>query len=512
MGEPAASRASVELSGPEVAWGKAGGAWPLADVPELTASGLRSACLELCRSGARLSALCALGPPGERQLWAVVADDVRGRVGLAKSRLGPGEAFPSVTSELPQAQAFERELIEAGVAVEGHPWPKALRRHRTLEELGGRTSEAPPHPFFQVEGPGIHEVAVGPVHAGIIEPGHFRFQCHGEKVLSLEIQLGYQHRGAEELLMRSPPPRRLSVAESIAGDTAVGHALAYCAALEALSGVEPPQGAQLLRGVALELERLHNHVGDLGALCNDVGYLPGASWFGRLRGEMLNALMELSGNRFGRGLLLPGGVRFGATPDQRRRLLARLPLLERDLRATARLTFDSASVASRFDHTGVLSRELAAELGLVGPAARASGRDLDLRRDHPAGIYRSVKVVPAVLSSGDVHARAMVRWLEVERSLAFVQERLEKSPERGLSEELPGLRPSSVAVSMVEGFRGEILHLAVTDSSGAIAGYKVVDPSFHNWFGLAMAMRGNHISDFPLCNKSFNLSYAGHDL
>jgi hypothetical protein len=248
--------------------------------------------------------------PG-RVLLAVLADDKRQRLCLLCTGFPLVNRYPALTPDLPQAQAFEREILEEhGLVPDGHPWLKPLRRHADLEGLGDARVVPDGYPFFRVEGPGIHEVAVGPVHAGIIEPGHFRFQCHGETVLHLEIQLGYQHRDAQALLLRSSPARRLVIAETIAGDTSVGHALAYCMALEGLTGTTPPPQAEAMRGIALELERTANHVGDLGALCNDVGYLPGASWFGRLRGEFLNLSLEICGSRFGRGLVIPGGVRF----------------------------------------------------------------------------------------------------------------------------------------------------------------------------------------------------------
>jgi Ni,Fe-hydrogenase III large subunit len=306
---------------------------------------------------------------------------------------------------------------------------------------------------------------------------------------------------------------------------AVGHALAYCMAVEGLGNVEPPLYAHAVRGIALELERLSNHVGDLGGLCSDIGYLPGASWFGRLRGEFLNLLLELSGNRFGRGLVKPGGVRFGLSPEQRKDFLARLARAERDLRDTAQVAFSSPTVGSRFEQTGVVPREDAETLGLVGPVARASGCDRDVRRDHPFGIFRFAHIPVALADSGDVMARALVRWLETQRSMTFLREQLNELPEESLSADIPEqnlrgghrgpalpLAPESLVVSMVEGWRGEILHVAVTSAHGNLSGYKIVDPSFHNWFGLTLAMRGNQISDFPLCNKSFNLSYAGHDL
>jgi Ni,Fe-hydrogenase III large subunit len=500
-------------------WTRNGFAVARANVPDVSVADFRKLCVDICSQGGRLAALCTLpvtrqDPEEKPEILAVLADDARGSVGLLATHVPDGRRYSALSTELPQAQAFERELFEDhGIRPDGHPWLKPLRRHADLEARPGNGGMgAPAHPFFRVEGSGIHEVAVGPVHAGIIEPGHFRFQCSGETVHHLEIQLGYQHRGAEALILESSPARRLAVAESIAGDTAVGHALAYCAALEALAGVELPLYAQALRGIALELERLSNHVGDLGALCNDIGYLPGASWFGRLRGEFLNLLMELSGNRFGRGLVKPGGVRFGLSAEHRSGFLARLAKADRDLRDTAQVTFNSTTVGSRFEHTGVVTREVAEALGLVGPAARASGCDRDVRRDHPSGIFRFAHIPVAFSESGDVMARALVRWLETQRSMTFLREQLNELPPESLSISVPLLAPESLVISMVEGWRGEIVHLAVTSADGQLAGYKIVDPSFHNWFGLTLALRGNQISDFPLCNKSFNLSYAGHDL
>ena len=526
-------------------WTRNGMAVARADIPDVPLAPFRRSCIEACSKGVRLAALFALpaesrDPEAKQEILAVLADDARGAVGLLATRVPDSRRYPALSTELPQAQAFERELFEDhDIRPEGHPWLKPLRRHADLEARPG--SDIPggaPHPFFRVEGSGTHEVAVGPVHAGIIGPGHFRFQCHGEIVDHLEIQLGYQHRGAEALLLRSSPARRLAVAESITGDTSVGHALAYCMAIEALANVEAPLYAQAVRGIALELERLSNHVGDLGALCNDVGFLPGASWFGRLRGEFLNLLVELSGSRFGRGLIKPGGVRFGLSAEQRTDFLARLARAERDLEDTAQVTFHSNTVGSRFEHTGVVTREAAEALALVGPVARASGCDRDVRRDHPFGMFRFAHIPVAFVESGDVMARALVRWLETQRSNTFLLEQLKELPPESLSVAIPGqdlreepggppshrnprggpggpaspLAPESLAVSMVEGWRGEIVHVAVTSADGGLAGYKIVDPSFHNWFGLSMALRGNQISDFPLCNKSFNLSYAGHDL
>jgi Ni,Fe-hydrogenase III large subunit len=302
------------------------------------------------------------------------------------------------------------------------------------------------------------------------------------------------------------------MAESIAGDTSIGHALAYVKALESLSGRPPAARAMALRGVALELERIANHVGDLGALANDVGFLPTASYCGALRADFLNAVAEICGNRFGRGLLVPGGVRFDLGVAEARALAARVRASFENARAAAALMFEAPSVRARFEGSGTVSRSTAIELGLVGPAARASGVDRDVRRDHAFGIYRFVHVPVTTADGGDVLARALIRLLEAERSAEFVASQLENLPEGEIRGEAGPLAPRSLVVSLVEGWRGEIAHVALTDERGRFERYKVKDPSFHNWFGLAMALRDGQISDFPLCNKSFNLSYAGHDL
>ncbi|MGA7742277.1 MAG: NADH-quinone oxidoreductase subunit C [Polyangia bacterium] len=480
-------------------------------IPLTAVETFRRAIKENCAAGARLTAMVVL-PDGDGIL-AVLADDGRGVLHLLRTPVPADRRYPALTPELPQAQAFEREILEEhGIVPEGHPWAKPLRRHADLEVPAQTDASSDPYPFFRVEGAGLHEVAVGPVHAGIIEPGHFRFQCHGETVLHLEIQLGYQHRGAEALLLRSSPARCLAIAETIAGDTSVGHGLAYSTALEALTGSVPPPQAEAMRGIALELERLANHVGDLGALCNDVGYLPGASWFGRLRGEFLNLSLEMCGSRFGRGLVIPGGVRFDLPVADRETFLARLQAAGTDLRHIADVVFQTPAVVSRFEGTGVVMTAMAQTLGLVGVAARASGCNRDVRRDHPVGIFCRTSIEPAAASSGGVMARAQIRRREAESSIALVRQQVEALPEGARAVALGNARPHALAVTLVESWRGEIAHVAATDDKGKLALYKIVDPSFHNWLGLAMAMRGGQISDFPLCNKSFNLSYAGHDL
>lgn len=488
-------------------------------VPVLSPDDFRETVLQTCERGGRVAALFGQPQPGGAvRLWVVLAQDAAGQLELCAADVC--ESYRALTPDCTQAQWFEREIAEQwGVKPEGHPWLKPIRFHpsyRPGKDAWGRDAQAPIEPcmtdFFRVEGDEIHEVAVGPVHAGIIEPGHFRFQCHGEHVFHLEISLGYQHRGVECALVGGPTKRTIPYMETLAGDTTIGHTLAHCEAVEALAGCRVPARAQVLRAVALELERLANHTGDLGALANDIGYLPTASYCGRIRGDFLNMTALLCGNRFGRGMVRPGGVLFDLEDARRADLLKRLAAAEADVTNAVNLLWNTSSVRARFENAGPVSRETALELDLVGVAARASGLERDVRAQFPSGLYRFAQVHVAGDSAGNVFARAYVRWLEIQRSIAFIQEQLRTLPSEPLRSEVGQLATDSVVVALSEGWRGEICHVAITDDAGKFARYKIVDPSFHNWMGLALAMRDQQISDFPLCNKSFNLSYCGHDL
>jgi Ni,Fe-hydrogenase III large subunit len=491
----------------------------LSEIPIITVGEFRDTVLTAVAEGGRLAAL--FGHPSEKdtvQLFAVLAYGSTGMLAVTSTVVT--DTYPALTSDCAQAHWFEREIAEQwGVRPQGHPWLKPIRFHdayRSGYALWPHTLGHPPVPsvtdFFQVQGQDVHEVAVGPVHAGIIEPGHFRFQCHGEEVFHLEISLGYQHRGVERMLVGGPTKRTIHYMETLAGDTSIGHATAYCHTVEALTGCRVPVRAQMVRAIALELERLANHTGDLGALAGDVGYLPTASYCGRIRGDFLNLTALLCGSRFGRGLVRPGGVGFEVEATRIVQCRERLERAVSDVTGAASLLWETPSVLARFEETGIVSPETCDALGLVGPAARACGVERDVRHDFPSGIFRFAHLPVATWHTGDVFARAYVRWLEIQRSAAFIHEQLAAVPD-GPSHEAVGVLPARhFVVSLVEGWRGEICHVAMTDAEGHFSRYKVVDPSFHNWMGLAMALRTQQISDFPLCNKSFNLSYCGHDL
>jgi Ni,Fe-hydrogenase III large subunit len=477
---------------------------PWAEVPEWPAAEFIAATAAGLERGGRLCAFFGVPEGAATRLVAVLAYDADNA--LVVGRSAPvAKSFPALTPAHPQAHMFEREIWEQhGLVPAGHPWLKPVRGQNGNQPAVGE--------FFAVAGGEIHEVSVGPVHAGIIEPGHFRFQCHGEEVLHLEIALGYQHRGVEAALGGGPHRATLSQMETVAGDTTIGHATAYATVLEALAGAEAPLRAQWLRAVALELERLANHTGDLGALAGDVAFLPTSAACGKIRGDFLNLTARLCGNRFGRGLVRPGGCKTDLEPERALPLLEHLRAALADVAEAAEWMWEANAVRARFEATGTVSHRQAEELGLVGVAARASGLVRDVRFDHPAGWHRFAQMPVSTWPDGDVFARARVRWLEIRRAGRFLGEQLAAPPEGGIWEPVASPAPDTLAVALVEGWRGEICHVALTDGAGKFRRYKIVDPSFHNWAGLALALRRQAISDFPICNKSFSLSYCGFDL
>ena len=488
---------------------------PLAEVPIVSLAVYRDHLRhELEHRNAVLSAL--FGVPGAAQslrLYAAVSDGRLGSIQVLGTDVG--DCYPALTPDIPSAHWFERELAEQwGIVPEGHPWLKPIRFHRSYRDGHDAWDRAVADPmlpgvqphgtdYFQVRGDEIHEVAVGPVHAGVIEPGHFRFQCHGEQVFTLEIELGYQHRGIEQHLVGGPDRRTLHYMETLAGDTSIGHATAYCQALEGLSGAEVPWRGQLIRAVSLELERLANHTGDLGALAGDVGYLPTLSYCGRIRGDFLNA----TGSPLRQSLWPrhdPSGwrwLRSGCSPDR---------AIATEITGSASRRIGCSRIALEFViRHGAVRRNRRTAIG-HGPYAGnrgAGGQGIRPRPRRAAEIFppdisdsRSCRYRPGIRAT-PLPVPSSDTW-KSNAPANFSARAGRNYPRHGPSPAAP-LRGDSIVVTLVEGWRGEICHVALTNAEGNFAHYKVVDPSFHNWIGLAMSLRDQQISDFPLCNKSF---------
>ena len=463
----------------------------------------------LLREGARPVALFGRSDGDGIRVWLAVAAGSTGELLLNSTLFAAhnSRAYAAFSYDLPCMNYFECELYEqTGIVPERHPWLRPVRSGNSWRHNGT------PYSFYRIEGEEVHEVGVGPVHAGVIEPGHFRFQCHGEEILHLEIQLGYQHRGVEELLPRQKPAQQLVLVESIAGDSVVAHTTAFCSALEALAGFSPSLRDQAVRGIAAELERIAMHLSTLSGIATDIGFALPAAAFGALRTAVINLTAEICGSRFGRGWIIPGGVRFDLDDTLVNRthhvlndVLAKFPDIEA-------LLFNAPSALARMEDTGVVNIEQACAIPLVGLAARACGVSVDVRTDFPYGIYRYSSIPSPTLESGDVYARAKLRAIEVRNSIDFIFEQLDNLPAAKPKQLLLDLAPNAFTIALIEGHRGEIAHVLFTDADGQISQAKIKDPSFHNWQGVAVAVRENGISDFPLCNKSFDLSYAGHDL
>ena len=459
-------------------------------------------------SGARLLTLFGR-VVGDEVLTTALLQDPDGVLRVLRGCAQHGQSFASLTTRHPAAQMFERELWEqTGLQPQGHPWLKPVRYQ------GARQQRMHEHPFFTVRGPEVHEVGVGPIHASVIEPGHFRFMCHGEKVHHLEIQLGYQHRRIEAQLLTRPPLGLSPLAESIVGDSSVAYTWGYCAAVEALSATPVSVGASAVRGVALELERIAMHLATLNGLATDIAFLQGGASYGRLRTAIINASMRVCGSRFGRGWLRPGGVRCAIDDALRQDLLTTLAAFARDLAQVNTLMLEARSVQSRFQGVGVVSVKAAQDTGMSGPVARASGVAFDTRVSLAGAPYVEHPLALMTETSGDCWARMKLRMREIDESLRWLGAVLQSSPRADpvtLALAAP-LAPDHLCVSITEGFRGPVIQALETGANGQLVHYKVQDPSLQNWFGLALAVRDNEISDFPICNKSFDLSYCGNDL
>ncbi|MBI5384861.1 MAG: NADH-quinone oxidoreductase subunit C [Verrucomicrobia bacterium] len=429
----------------------------------------------------------------------------------------------SVTNAIPAANWQEREIQDLfGIRLVGHPNPRRCALHDDWPEVYPLRkdfdlhSQLPPfmgerHKFREVEGEGVFQVPVGPVHAGIIEPGHFLFSVAGEPVLYLQLRMFYVHKGIEKLFESLPIPHCVRLAESISGDSSVAHATAFCHAVERAAGVEPPPRARALRTICLELERLYNHIADIGAICTDVAFVTAHMHAMRLKERILRVNEELTGNRLLRGMACPGGVRFDFDAGQLRALAQLVDELERQFNDLSELTRGNSGLRDRLETTGVLTPKVARDLGVVGIAGRASGFDHDLRRDVPHDFYDQVQFTVPVLTGGDVQCRFDVRRDEVVQSFAILRQVMAKLPAGPIAVPLGEVPADRVALGYVEGWRGEIFHWIHTAPGNRLARCKVKDPSLQNWPALSEAILGNIIPDFPVVNKSFNLSYSGTD-
>ncbi|WP_328935107.1 MULTISPECIES: NADH-quinone oxidoreductase subunit C [unclassified Streptomyces] len=489
-------------------------------VHDVPAAELPKRAETLLREGYRLALVAAHHDENAvRLVYLFVSGPPDTRIEL-HVRLDPGHPeVPSLAHLSFPAGRFEREMHDLhGIVPLDHPQPRRLVRHfhwpKGWYPMHPDAGDPPafgepegPYPFLEVTGDGVYEIPVGPVHAGIIEPGHFRFSVVGESILKLKARLWFVHKGIEKLFQGRSVAAGLPLAERISGDTAVGHALAYCLAVEEATGAAVPEQAQCARALLLELERLHNHVADLGMLCNDVGHGILNAHAQRVREQLLRLNDTVTGHRLLRGGVIPGGSALRTLPSR-----TQLEAIGDDIRDIVRLALGHSTVHDRFTGTAILRNEAARDIGCLGYVARASGLNQDARIAHPFAPHGHPVNVP-VHTSGDVLARFLVRAEEIDASLALIRE-LRDCVATG-----PVLGPAPAAgagprsgVGLVEGWRGTIATRVELAADGTLKRVKPVDPSFFNWPALPVALSDTIVPDFPLTNKSFNLSYAGNDL
>ncbi|MBZ3913694.1 NADH-quinone oxidoreductase subunit C [Streptomyces acidiscabies] len=459
-------------------------------------------------SGLRVVYVFVAGPPDTRTELHVLLDPDHPEV-------------PSLASLSFPAGRFEREMHDLfGITPTGHPLPRRLVRHYhwpqgwyPMRSDAGKPpafgEQEGPYPFLEVEGDGVYEIPVGPVHAGLIEPGHFRFSVVGETILKLKARLWFVHKGIEKLFQGRTVDAGLRLAERISGDTAVGHALAYCLAVEEATATRVPAEARRARALLLELERVHNHVADLGMLCNDAGHAVLNAHTQRVREHLLRLNREITGHRLLRGGVVPGGAILNSLPDP-----ARLAAIGQDIHEITGLALNHTTVHDRFTGTAVLPGDAARTLGCLGYVARASGVPTDARTAHPFTSYGGTGLDIPLHDSGDVLARFLVRAEEIDVSLALITHfasTLTTPLTTTAPTPPPGTGPGS-GVGLVEGWRGTIATRVELTPDHTLTRVKPVDPSFFNWPALPVALTDTIVPDFPLTNKSFNLSYAGNDL
>jgi Ni,Fe-hydrogenase III large subunit/Ni,Fe-hydrogenase III component G len=431
--------------------------------------------------------------------------------------------FPSLAAELPAVNWQEREIQDwFGLEAAGHPNPRRVALHdnwpdvHPLRKDFPLTQVLPPfegqqHEYRPTLGEGVFQVPVGPVHAGIIEPGHFNFAVAGEPILYLQLRMFYTHKGTEKLFEHLPIHRAVFLAESISGDSSFSHGAAFCQAIERAAEIELPFRAALMRTILLELERVYNHIADIGAIATDVGFVIANAHAGRLREIVVSMNEELTGNRLLRGFVCVGGVRRDWLPQQIGSLARAVNLVEAEFSDLVALIKSSDSTRDRLERTGILTAAKATALGVVGVGGRASGIDVDVRRDHPYAAYPSLGFRVPLYQEGDVLHRMQVRIDEVRESIAMIRAAMTQLPAGPHRIPCPDVPAGRCALSAVEGWRGEILHWVRTGPGNTLERCKIKDPSINNWPALVEAVQGNIIADFPVINKSFNLSYSGTD-
>ncbi|HEV2448056.1 MAG TPA: NADH-quinone oxidoreductase subunit C [Candidatus Sulfopaludibacter sp.] len=433
-------------------------------------------------------------------------------------------AFPSIAAEVPALNWQEREIQDwFGLEAVGHPNPRRVALHDNWPDVHPLRKDFPfdavlppfegeQHIYRPTVGEGVFQIPVGPVHAGIIEPGHFSFSVAGEPILYLQLRMFYVHKGTEKLFEQLPAQRAVFLAESVSGDSSFSHATAFCQAVERIAEVEIPEAALWLRTILLELERIYNHTADIGAIATDVGFGIANAHASRLRELVLGINEDLTGSRLLRGVVCPGGIRRPCGRDPVVRAMEALGRFERDFDTLTGLIESSDSTRDRLERTGFLAPDKARDLGIVGVGGRASGQDLDVRRDHPYAAYGALRIDVPVYQEGDVLRRMQVRIDEVRHSLGLIRAALPSlDPGRAVRVRMPDLPPDRYALGSVEGWRGEILYWVRTGDWNRIARCKVKDPSVNNWPAVVEAVQGNIVPDFPVINKSFNLSYSGTD-
>ena len=495
-----------------------------ADVRALAVSSedwLRAAA-DLKASGARLMAMWASHGPGPPHVRAVFLIN-SGALLLTLSLADPEGSYPGLEGYFPCAARMQRAMADLSGVRSSDPDKRSWLRHdawpASFRPLLDPASQLPDfeigvdtYPFVRVEGDGVHEIPVGPVHAGIIEPGHFRFSVVGEKVLRLEERLGYVHKGIERRFTELHVLDAHRLAARISGDSAVAFSWAYCQALEGIAGVEIPVRAAWLRALFLELERIANHLGDLGALGNDAGFAFGLAQFSRLKELLLRACADAFGERYLMGAIVPGGTRANLTSIDAQALQSALASIAGEVIVLRTVYDEHEGVRDRFNGAGTVAPDLAAQLGLTGLAGRASGQAFDLRTDRPCVPYTQVPVRQIGHSAGDVAARVAVRFDELQESSRLIEHLIAELPPGPFLEAVPLPPEGALGIGLIEGWRGPVLIALEIGAAGTITRCHPHDPSWQNWPVLEHAIIGNIVADFPLINKSFNLSYSGHDL